>query len=92
MHQNSKTPKISFKTGANTFQYLRRDVDLRATVSIGLFIVHQLFAEAKINQLAMTTTVNQDMLRFQVSVDDLQRVDLFKAAVDLGHVELVVHL
>jgi len=92
MHQNSKTPNISFKTGANTFQYLRRDVDLRATVSIGLFIVHQLFAEAKINQLAMTTTVNHHMLRFQVSVDDLQRVDLFKAADDLCHVELVVHL
>lgn len=85
--QNSESPPID-REGVTTFnQNLGRQVIGRATEGVGLGVSFEHLSEAEVSQADVAILVHQNVLRLQVTVDDVLLVQVTQGHSDLDCVE-----
>jgi hypothetical protein len=86
--QGPKGVVIDAKRVASAQDHLRGHVLGRPAVGEGLASRIYLLGKAEVDDLAVTVGINQDILRFQVSVNDRFGVQVLNAVKDLQEVKL----
>ena len=85
-YHNSEGEEVTFRSYSVFIQHFRGEVGRTPTKSFSKIIL-SLFAESKVYEKDMAILSQHDIVRFQVSIDDVQRVNIFNGQNDLSCIQ-----
>jgi hypothetical protein len=93
-NEDADAPDVGFVGVTDLHHYFRGTVSRSSTVSIRpvCFYIVDLLGKSKVNQLNVAFPIDQNVLRFEVSVDDAHAVQSFDPHHNFGYVKPRVSL